>query len=187
MGSSASDLKRRKALAWTAFWKLGQLWKSTTIPISTKVKLFHTTCVTVLLYGCESWVISKDMENKINSFGTSCYRIMLNIKRVDRVPNSTIYNLTETAPLVEKARTRQLKFVGHILRLPDDEPVKEYALYVPTHGKRKPGRQRTLFWKYIQCLLGDMDSMLSQGQLSAMAQDRCSWRKLVVACSAAEG
>ena len=51
MGSSASDLKRRKALTWTAFWKLEHLWKSPTIPISTKVKLFDTTCVTVLLYG----------------------------------------------------------------------------------------------------------------------------------------
>ena len=115
MGSSASDLKRRKALAWTAFWKLEHLWKSPTIPISTKVKLFDTTCVTVLLYGCESWVISKDMENKINSFGTSCYRIMLNIKRVDRVPNTTIYNLTETTPLVVRARIRQLKFIGHMI------------------------------------------------------------------------
>ena len=186
MGSSASDLKRRKALAWTAFWKLEHLWKSPTIPISTKVKLFDTTCVTVLLYGCESWVISKDMENKINSFGTSCYRIMLNIKRVDRVPNTTIYNLTETTPLVVRARIRQLKFIGHILRLPNDELAKEYALYVPSHGKRKPWRQRTLFPKYIQCFMGDMDCILNHGQLSAMAHDRCSWRKLVVACSAAE-
>ena len=42
-------------------------------------KLFNTTCVTILLYGCESWVISQDMENKINAFATSCYRVMLNI------------------------------------------------------------------------------------------------------------
>ena len=186
MGSSASDLKRQKALALTAFWKLEHIWKSPIIPISTNIKLFDTTCVTVLLYGCESWVISKDMENKINSFGTSCYRIMLNIKRVNRVPNTTIYNLTETAPLVVRARTRQLKFIGYLLRLPNDEPALAYALYVPSHGKRKPGRQRTLFPKYIQCLLGDITSMLNLGQLTAMAHDRCSWRKLVVACSAAE-
>ena len=98
MAFSASDLKRRKALAWTAFWKLERLWKSPSIPISTKMKSFNTTCITVLLYGCESWVISKDMENKINSFGTSCYRIMLNIRRIDRVPNAIIYSLTESAP-----------------------------------------------------------------------------------------
>ena len=49
MASSASDLKRRNALAWTAFWKLERLWKSPSIPISTKVKLFNTTCITVWL------------------------------------------------------------------------------------------------------------------------------------------
>ena len=86
-----------------------------------------------------------------------------------------------------RARTHHLKFIGHILRLPNDEPAKEYALCVPCHSKRKPGQQRTLFpTKYIQCLLGDMYSMLDHGQLTAMANDRCSWRKFVVACSAAE-
>ena len=186
MASSASDLKRRKSLAWTAFWKLQRLWRNPNLPISTKVRLFDTTCVTILLYGCESWVISKAMEDKINAFGTSCYRIMLNIKRIDRVTNVSIYNLTKTTPLVERARARQLKFLGHILRMPVEEPCREYAIYVPKHGKRKPGRQRTLFLKYTQCLLGDLNDMLDQRQLSAMAQDRCSWRKLVVACSAAE-
>ena len=139
MGSSARRLEETKKLLlgqpsgnWSTY---GKVLPS---PFPPKVKLFDTTCVTVLLYGCESWVISKDMENKINSFGTSCYRIMLNIKRVDRVPNTTIYNLTETTPLVVRARIRQLKFIGHILRLPNDELAKEYALYVPSHGKRKP-------------------------------------------------
>ena len=111
---------------------------------------------------------------------------MLNIKRIDRVTNVSIYNLTKTTPLVERARARQLKFLGHILRLPVEEPCREFALYVPKHGKRKPGWQQTLFLKYSQCLLGDVNDMLDQRQLSAMAQDRCSRRKLVVACSAAE-
>ncbi|XP_038056051.1 uncharacterized protein LOC119728045 [Patiria miniata] len=124
MGSSASDLKRQKALAWSAFWKLEHLWRSSVIPISTKVKLFQTICVTVLLNGCETWVITHDMEDKINAFATSCYRIMLNIRRLDRIPNTTIYNLTNTVSLVVRLRTRQLKFLGHVLRMPDDEPAR---------------------------------------------------------------
>ena len=56
---SASDLKRRKALSWCAIWKLERLGKCQQLPITTKVKLFKTTCVTILLYGCESWVISQ--------------------------------------------------------------------------------------------------------------------------------
>ena len=78
---------------------------------ATKVKLFNTTCVTILLYGCELWVISQDMENKINAFATSCYRVMLNIKRIDHVLNTTVYSMTDTVPLIHLVRHRQLKFL----------------------------------------------------------------------------
>ena len=125
MASAASDFKRRKALAWSAFWKLERLWRSPQLSISAKVNLFYTTCVTILLYGCESWVLSQDMESKINSFATSCYRIMLDVKRKDRVSNTIIYTMTNTEPLVHCVRKRQLGFLGHILRLPEEEPVQK--------------------------------------------------------------
>lgn len=187
MASGASDLKRRKSLAWCAFWKLERLWRSPEISIKAKVKLFNTTCVTVLLYGCESWVISQDMESKINAFATSCYRIMLNIKRIDHVPNTSIYAMTSTVPLIHNVRARQLRFLGHILRLPEEEPARRYALYIPTHGKRRPGRPRTLYLTYIQRVLGDNEGMFQAEQIAALAEDRRAWRNLVVACSAAEG
>jgi len=186
MASSSSDLTRRKALAWTAFWKLERLWRSPEISITTKIRLFNTTCVTVLLYGCESWVISSDMENKINAFATSCYRIMLNIKRIDRVSNAQIYATTGTEPLIILVRQRQLRFLGHILRMPDEEPCKIYALYVPPHGKRRPGRQRTSYLSYTQKLLGDTENVLPQDAIASLAMNRGAWRKFVVACFAAE-
>ena len=93
MASSQSDFKRRNALAWGAFWKLGRFCRSSQQPISTKVKLFYTTCVTVLPYGCESWVLSQEMVYKINAIANSCYRIMLDIKRKDHVSNSAVYSM----------------------------------------------------------------------------------------------
>ena len=187
MASGASDLKRRKALAWCAFWKLERLWRSPQIGIATKMKLFNTTCVTILLYGCESWVISQDMECKINAFATSCYRIMLGIKRMDHVPNTTIYDMTKSEPLITRVKRRQLRFLGHILRLPDEEPAKKYATYAPTHGRRRPGRPCTSYLTYIQRLLGDNEGMIEDRQIVTLAQDRRAWKKLVVACAAAEG
>ena len=187
MASSASDFKRCKALAWGAFWKLERLWRSSELPISTKIKLFHTTCVTILLYGCESWVLSKDMECKINAFATSSYRVMLNIKRRDHVSNSIIYSMTDTQPLVHCVRKRQLSFLGHILPLPEEEPVRRYAPYIPPHGKRRPGRPRTSYQSYIKRLLGYDEDDMSADQIATLAQDRCAWRNLVIACSAAEG
>ena len=52
--------------------------------------------LTVLLYGCESWVLAANEENKINASATSCYRIMLNIKRLDCVSNARIHEMTNT-------------------------------------------------------------------------------------------
>ena len=179
MASAASDLKRRKALAWCAFWKLERLWRSSQLSISIKVKLFHTTCVTILLYGCESWVVSHDMESKINAFATSCYRIMLNIRRRDHVTNNTIYTMTNTKPLIQRLRERQLRFLGHILRMPEEEPARRYALYIPAHGKRRPGRPRTSYLTYIQHILGDDEGMLQTNQIATLAKDRSAWRNLV--------
>ena len=38
-----------KSSSWKAFWKLERLWKSPSMLISTKVKLFNKTCITVWL------------------------------------------------------------------------------------------------------------------------------------------
>ena len=169
-----------KALAWGAFWKLERLWRSSELPISTKIKLFHTTCVTIFLYSCESWVLSQDIECKINAFATSSYRVMLNIKRRDHVSNTIIYSMTDTQPLVHCVRKRQLSFLGHVLRLPEEEPVRRYALYIPPHGKRRPGCPRTSYQSYIKRLLGYDEDDMSADQIATLAQDRCAWMMMMM-------
>jgi hypothetical protein len=126
--SSINDLTRRKALAWTAFWKLEKIWRSSTISIATKVKLFNVTCVTVFLYGCDSWILSPSMD----AFATSCYRIMLNIMRADHVTNAKVYQMTGSWPLITTVRQRQLRFFGHILRRSEDEPCRSMP-FIPRH------------------------------------------------------
>ncbi|KAI8509483.1 hypothetical protein Bbelb_133310 [Branchiostoma belcheri] len=154
--------------------ELEKIWRSPSISTSSKLKLFNTTCVTILLYGCESWVITGDMENKLNAFATSCYRVMLNIKRLDHVSNAWIYKLTNTRPLITMVRQRQLRFLGHALRMPVGEPCRTYALYVPTHGKRRPGRQRLDYLGYVRNLLGDTEGDLRPEDIAKLAADRQS-------------
>ena len=143
--------------------------------------------MTILLYGCEFWVISHDMESKINAFATSCYRIMFNIKRKDH--SQTPWYIPWPTPniLSTHVRKRQLRFLGHILRLPEEEPASIYALYIPSHGNRRPGRPRTSNLTYIQRLLGYEEGSIQADQIATLAKDRSAWRSLVVAYSAAEG
>ena len=112
---------------------------------------------------------------------------MLNIKRIDHVLNTTVYSMTNTVPLIHLVRHRQLKFFGHILRMSKEEPARRYDLYIPTIGKRRPGRPHTSYLNYVQRLLGDNEGAMQEQQIAAFADDRHAWRNLVVTCSAADG
>ena len=89
-----------------------------------------------------------------DEFATSCYRIMLYIKRLDREKNTQIHEMTNTQPLINTIRQRQLRFLTPILRTPEDEPFRRYALFLSNHGRRRPGRQRTSYISHVQKLLG---------------------------------
>ena len=92
--------------------------------------------------------------------------------------------MTNTVPLIHLDRHRQLKFLGHILRMSKEEPAGRYALHISTIGKRRPGRQHT---SCVHRLLGDNEGAIQEQQIAAFADDRRAWRNLVVACSAADG
>ena len=98
-----------------------------------------------------------------------------------------IYSMTNTEPLIHHVQNRQLRFLEHILHLPDEEPASRYALYIPPHGTRRPGRPRTSYLAYIQRLLGYEEGVIQADQIATLAKDRSAWRSLVVACSAAKG
>jgi len=121
------------------------IWCSHYVPIQLKLGLFKTTCLPVLLYGSGIWVFKKNIISKSNAFSTSCYRIMLGIKRLYKVSNERIYVLTSTSPLMATVKSRQLKFLDHILRMDKNEPVKTYTLYELPHVRRLPGSQRRSF------------------------------------------
>ena len=148
MASAATDLKGRKALVWSAFWKLERLWRGSQLTIAANKRvilhqLFDSFPLRLWILG-----VSLDMESKMNAFATCCYRIMLGIKRQDCISNNAIYSMTNTEPLVHYVRKRQPGFLGHILRLTDEGPERRYAFYVPPQRKRKPGRPNTSYITY---------------------------------------
>ena len=58
--------------AWKACDKLTKIWKSI-LPRSIKIGLFISTVKSVLLYGCEAWTLTKQLERQLDG----CYTRML--------------------------------------------------------------------------------------------------------------
>ena len=81
LGSSVSSTKRdintRLTKAWTAIDRLSVIWKS---DVTNKIKrsFFQATVVSILLYGCTTWTLTKHMEKKLDSNYTRMLRAILN-------------------------------------------------------------------------------------------------------------
>ena len=103
--STGKDIKCRKGKAWSAFWKLDRVWKSPT-SLQQKVQLFKASALSVLLYGCESWVLTSDLCRQLDSFQTSCLKIIFGVPRTDHVSNEEVYDRTGTVPLSQLVKAR---------------------------------------------------------------------------------
>ena len=88
--STAKDISVRKALAWTACHKLRKVWKSR-LRRQIKERLFIATVESVLLYGAETWTLTKTLENQLNGCYTRMLRMALNISYKVHMTNVELY------------------------------------------------------------------------------------------------
>ena len=54
IASSYDDIKQRRGIAWSQFWKLENVWRSTKISLKLKLRLFDPLILSILLCGAES-------------------------------------------------------------------------------------------------------------------------------------
>ena len=177
--SSHADFLHRKSLAWVAFWEMEKLWRANHLPINLKVNIFKASVVSVLLYGCELWVYDASMVDQINSLATSCYMIMLDIRRLDKVPNVDVLARVNQRELINAAYKRQLQWLGQALNRDADEPSRIFALYepAPSHGSARPGRRPTTFYEHIASILSP--SGMSVNDIVDAAKNEKEWKKKI--------
>jgi hypothetical protein len=181
MESTESDFKRRKGLAYGTWNSMEKIWTAKHVRIELKINIFEASVLSILLYGCESWIITPQLEKKINSFATECYRRMLNIKRTDHITLESIYEQVKRRPLMETVRSRQLGWLGHVMRMESkEEPAKIFALYEPkpSHGKARRGAKKISYRSQISKMLTGSAEKLTTVELIELAKDRSEWRKL---------
>ena len=70
-GRSDIEIRRRVTMGKTAMNGLGRIWKDKYVSRETKKRLVRALIFPVVLYGCETWTKTQDMEKKINAY-TRC-------------------------------------------------------------------------------------------------------------------
>ena len=75
LGSSVSstekDIDTRLTKAWTAFDRLSVMWKSDQTD-KMKRSFFQAAAVSILLYGCTKWMLTKRMEKSLTATTQEC-------------------------------------------------------------------------------------------------------------------
>ena len=172
-GSSVDNSEKgtttRKAQAWAAIRRLENIWKSD-LPRKLKINFFRSTVENVLLYGAETWTMTKTMNRKIDATYTRLLRHALNVNWRQYVTNESLYG---GLPKISSAiQQRRLHLAGYFYR--SDESVANVILCKPKHGCRTPGRPK------IDCVtIFTQDTGLTYEELHKAMSDRELWRNYV--------
>ncbi|PFX25769.1 hypothetical protein AWC38_SpisGene9604 [Stylophora pistillata] len=140
-GGGMKDLKNRLSKARGAFNKLKKIWISKNILRKTKVRLYKTLVVPVLLYGSETWKMTNGDDKAVNVFHNRCLRRILRIQWQDNVSAKELLERAGMKPLSAEVMSRRWKMIGHILRIDRNNNCSVAMGWAP-EGKRRKGRPK---------------------------------------------
>ena len=78
VANTERDLKVRKAKAWVSCHRMKNIWKSN-LPTELKKCFLIATVESILLYGSETWTVTKEISKKIDGCYSRMLRMALNI------------------------------------------------------------------------------------------------------------
>jgi len=77
-----------------SFSKLRRVWLSKLLRKCTKIRIFNACVKSVLLYGCETWLVTKEIQRKIQTFVNRCPRYILRIWWPNIIFNKDLWKVT---------------------------------------------------------------------------------------------
>ena len=140
LGSSVSsietDIDTQLTKAWTDINRLSVIWKS---DLTDKMKrsFFQAAVVSILLYGYTTWMLTKQMEKKLDSNFTRMLQAILNKSWRQHPTKQQLYG--HLPPITKTIQVRQTRHAGHCWRS-RDKLISDVLLWTPSHGRTKAGQ-----------------------------------------------
>ena len=157
VSSTEKDIDTQQTKAWTAINKLLIIWKSD-LTDKRKRNFFQAAVVSILLYGCTTWTLTKRLEKKLYGNYTRMLRAMLNRSWRQHPTKHQLYG--HLPPITKTIQVRRTRHAGHYWcgRV---ELISDVLLWTPTYGQEKAGRPART---YVQQLCEDTGCSLETCQ-----------------------
>ena len=136
-----------------------------------KRSFFQAAAVSILLYGCTTWTLTKRLEKKLDSNYTRMLWAISNKSWRQHPTKHQLYG--HLPPITKTIKVRRTKHAGHCRRN-RDELIRDVLLWTPTYGRAKAGRPTRTYilqqWEDTGCSPEDMPEAMN---------DREKWRERV--------
>ena len=137
---------------------LESILKSRDITLPTKFHLVKAMLFPVVMYGCESWTITKAEHRRIDAFELWCWRRLLRVPWTARRSNQSILKKISPEYSLEGLMLKlNLQYFGHVMQITDS--LERTLMLGKTEGRRRKGQQRM---RWLDGITDSMDRSLSK-------------------------
>lgn len=178
LNDMGTELKRRILAANRCLHGLRKFLKSNLIKSHTKIMLYKTIIRPVLIYGSETWTLTKTQAEKLAIFERKVLRKIfgaVNEKGVWRQRyNFELYKLFKDSDIIKFIKIGRLRYAGHICRMDPSSLTYRIFNHKPI-GTRKRGRPKL---RWTDCVEEDL-KILGVKNWKTTAMRRSEWGKVL--------
>ncbi len=138
-----------------------------------KLSIYWSVFVPSLTYGLEGWVMTERTRSQIKVAEMGFLRRVAGISCRDKVRSSVIREELEVEPLLLCVERSQLRWFGHLVRMPPGRLPREVFQARPA-GRRPRGRPRSRWRDYISAQAWECCGMRQSEQVD-VAREREVW------------
>ena len=176
------EIRLRIAAGSRCSWALDATFKSRMLSRATKTQIYTTISRPIVIYGCETWRLTKELERRLNVFERDILRRIWGPVWDEeegewcRPHNHELMTLSGVPKITNIIRSHRLRWAGHVSRIEDGRLAKELMVGKPMGTKPlgRPGK------RWIDNVKEDMTTLgANPDAWMQMAEDRVVWRQLV--------
>ena len=156
------------------------LWRNSSVSRGVKVKIFKSNVLSVLLYGCSTWKVSKSITSKLQVFINRCLRYIFRVFWPNKITNLELQRRADMEPIDTWIRRQKWRWIGHTLRKDDNCIAKKALEWNPVAATSLPVGRPKVTWR--TSVRKEAESIgKSWSELRAIAGNRVRWRGVVTA------
>jgi len=173
-----AEINRRIMSANRCYRGLYRHLTSKLLAKETKCSIYKTLIRPVLLYGCESWPLTKSDEQLLLRFELKVLRTIFGAKFDNGVfrrrYNFELQNDFKEPNIIATVKSNRIRWAGHLARMEDTRAPKILYMNEP-EGRRGVGRPKN---RWVDGVSADLRTLQIHNWWT-IAQDRSRWKSIV--------